>query len=114
MGRRVRWEWKLTEVDPHGDLQECEFEDAGRLKDFMAMHGELVRQAIEGTVDDRGWRMRLDLVRDECDGMGCLGDRCEAEVNRRVLDDETDGGHRVPKYLRSEFAALLEKLEGPK
>jgi hypothetical protein len=114
MGRRVRWEWKLTEVDPHGDLQECEFEDAGRLKDFMAIHGELVRQAIEGTVDDRGWRMRLDLVRDECDGMGCLGDRSEAEVIGGILNDETDGGNPVPKHLKREFARLMTTMEGSK
>ena len=111
MGRRVNWEWKLTEVDPHGDLQGCEFEDAGKLKDFMVMNGELVRQAIDGTVDNRGWRMRLDLVRDEFDDIGCLVDRSEAEVNGRVLDDETDDWTPVPKYLKREFTRLMATME---
>ncbi len=94
----------MTEVDSHGDLQDCDFVASGELKHWL---GELwidsFRAALTGGTDDNGLSWRLDVVRWTSDDDVHTRSRCEAEVNQGVIEKETRGGYRVPNFVRGEL-----------
>ncbi len=111
MAIKKNWEWKLTHVDEHGDLQESDFVASGELKHWL---GELwvdsLRAALFGGTDDSGLAWRLDVVRwTSKDGIHTHS-RCEAEINRGVIEKETEGGYRVPNFLQAELADVLVEI----
>ena len=112
MAIKTKWEWKLTHVDEHGDLQDCDFVASCELKHWL---GELwvdsLRAALLGGTDDNGLAWRLDVVRWTSEDDFHTRSRCEAEINRGVIETETWGGYRVPNFVRSELEGVLQELK---
>ncbi len=96
--KRIEWEWKPTSVgEGAGD---CEFQEPGKLKDFLKYRREEIKLAIYGGKDEQGWGYVLDLVREDF----WRGWRGEARVYGFELEEWTDDGFRVPKYIIAELA----------